>query len=104
MPWSFATLTIFVPCTIYVLLIPFSLYGIAVVVFVGTVILIGRQRMDDHHHHHIHHHRGRACRRRPGYPRSVGLHLNPRTFESLSQAGAGPARCVRDLVGRRNRW
>jgi uncharacterized membrane protein YccC len=42
-----ATLTSFVLCTIYLLLFPFSIYGISVVLFIGAVILIVLQRKDD---------------------------------------------------------
>jgi uncharacterized membrane protein YccC len=42
-----ATLTSFVLCTIYLLLFPFSIYGIAVVLFLGAVTLIGLQRRED---------------------------------------------------------
>jgi uncharacterized membrane protein YgaE (UPF0421/DUF939 family) len=42
-----ATLTSFVLCTIYVLLFPFSVWGIGVVVFIGAVALSGLHRQDD---------------------------------------------------------
>jgi uncharacterized membrane protein YgaE (UPF0421/DUF939 family) len=42
-----ATLTSFILCTVYVLLFPFSVWGIGVVVFVGAVTLTALRRPDD---------------------------------------------------------
>jgi uncharacterized membrane protein YgaE (UPF0421/DUF939 family) len=42
-----ATLTSFVLCTIYVLLFPFSIWGMAAVVFIGALTLTGLHRQDD---------------------------------------------------------